>query len=154
LWQYNQRCSDLLLPGCYEVRNPLDLAVVAAGLMGSCFGFLWWNASPARIFMGDTGSLALGGAMAGIAICTQTELLLAVLAGLFVVITASVIIQVVSFKTTGKRVFLMSPLQHHFELRGWPEVLIVTRFWIVSGLFTGIGFVLFYTEWLGGGGVG
>ena len=92
--------------------------------------------------------------MAGIAICTHTELLLPVMAGLFVVITASVIIQVASFKATGKRVFLMSPLQHHFELTGWPEVLIVTRFWIVSGLFTGVGFVLFYTEWLGGGGVG
>jgi phospho-N-acetylmuramoyl-pentapeptide-transferase len=154
LWQYNQRCFEVILPNCYEVRNPLDLAVVAAGVMGSCFGFLWWNASPARIFMGDTGSLALGGAMAGIAICTQTELLLPVLAGLFVVITASVIIQVASFKTTGRRVFLMSPLQHHFELKGWPEVQIVTRFWIVSGLFTGLGFVLFYTEWLGGGGVG
>jgi phospho-N-acetylmuramoyl-pentapeptide-transferase len=154
LWQYNQRCAELVLPNCYEVRNPLDLAVIAAGVMGSCFGFLWWNASPARIFMGDTGSHALGGAMAGIAICTRTELLLPVLAGLFVVITASVIVQVASFKTTGKRVFLMSPLQHHFELKGWPEVLIVTRFWIVSGLFTGIGFVLFYTEWLGGGGVG
>ncbi len=154
LWQYNQRCADIVLPNCYEVRNPLDLAVIAAGVMGSCFGFLWWNASPARIFMGDTGSLALGGAMAGIAICTRTELLLPVLAGLFVAITASVIIQIASFKVTGKRVFLMSPLQHHFELKGWPEVLIVTRFWIVSGLFTGIGFVLFYTEWLGGGGVG
>jgi phospho-N-acetylmuramoyl-pentapeptide-transferase len=154
LWQYNQRCADFVLPNCYEVRNPLDLAVIAAGVMGSCFGFLWWNASPARIFMGDTGSLALGGAMAGIAICTRTELLLPVLAGLFVAITASVIIQIASFKVTGKRVFLMSPLQHHFELKGWPEVLIVTRFWIVSGLFTGIGFVLFYTEWLGGGGVG
>ena len=154
LWQYNQRCAEVVLPNCYEVRNPLDLAVIAAGVMGSCFGFLWWNASPARIFMGDTGSLALGGAMAGIAITTRTELLLPVLAGLFVVITASVIIQVASFKSTGKRVFLMTPLQHHFELKGWPEVLIVTRFWIVSGLFTGIGFVLFYTEWLGGGGVG
>jgi phospho-N-acetylmuramoyl-pentapeptide-transferase len=154
LWQYNQRCADFLLPNCYEVRNPLDLAVVAAGVMGACFGFLWWNASPARIFMGDTGSLALGGAMAGIAICTRTELLLPVLAGLFVVITSSVILQVASFKLTGRRIFLMSPLHHHFELKGWPEVLIVTRFWIVSGLFTGLGFVLFYTEWLGGGGVG
>jgi phospho-N-acetylmuramoyl-pentapeptide-transferase len=154
LWQYNQRCADFVLPNCYEVRNPLDIAVVAAGVMGSCFGFLWWNTSPARIFMGDTGSLALGGAMAGIAVTTRTELLLPVMAGLFVVITASVIIQVASFKTTGRRVFLMSPLQHHFELKGWPEVQIVTRFWIISGLFTGAGFVLFYTEWLGGGGIG
>jgi phospho-N-acetylmuramoyl-pentapeptide-transferase len=104
--------------------------------------------------MGDTGSLALGGAMAGIAVTTQTELLLPVMAGLFVAVTASVIIQVASFKTTGRRVFLMSPIQHHFELKGWPEVQIVTRFWIISGLFTGAGFVLFYTEWLGGGGIG
>jgi phospho-N-acetylmuramoyl-pentapeptide-transferase len=154
LWQYNQRCADFVLPNCYEVRNPLDMAVVAAGVMGSCFGFLWWNTSPAKIFMGDTGSLALGGAMAGIAITTRTELLLPVMAGLFVVITASVIIQIASFKTTGRRVFLMSPLQHHFELKGWPEVQIVTRFWIISGLFTGAGFVLFYAEWLGGGGIG
>jgi phospho-N-acetylmuramoyl-pentapeptide-transferase len=154
LWQYNQRCADFVLPNCYDVRNPLDLAVVAAGVMGTCFGFLWWNASPARIFMGDTGSLALGGAMAGIAISTRTELLLPVLAGLFVAITVSVIIQVASFKTTGRRVFLMTPLHHHFELKGWPEVQIVTRFWIISGLFTGLGFVLFYTEWLGGGGIG
>ena len=154
LWQYNQRCADFVLPNCYEVRNPLDMAVVAAGVMGSCFGFLWWNTSPAKIFMGDTGSLALGGAMAGIAVTTRTELLLPVMAGLFVVITASVIIQIASFKTTGRRVFLMSPLQHHFELKGWPEVQIVTRFWIISGLFTGAGFVLFYTEWLGGGGIG
>jgi phospho-N-acetylmuramoyl-pentapeptide-transferase len=154
LWQYNQRCADFVLPNCYEVRNPLDMAVVAAGVMGSCFGFLWWNTSPARIFMGDTGSLALGGAMAGIAVTTRTELLLPVMAGLFVVITASVIIQIASFKTTGRRVFLMSPLQHHFELKGWPEVQIVTRFWIISGLFTGAAFVLFYAEWLGGGGIG
>jgi phospho-N-acetylmuramoyl-pentapeptide-transferase len=154
LWQYGNGCAQVHLENCYAVRNPLDLAVVAAGLLGSCFGFLWWNASPAQIFMGDTGSLALGGAMAGLALCTQTELLLVILAGLFVVITLSVIIQVASFKATGKRVFLMTPLQHHFELKGWPEVTIVIRFWVISGLLTGIGFALFYAEWLGGGALG
>ncbi len=154
LWQYGNGCAQETLANCYEVRNPLDLAIVAAGLLGSCFGFLWWNASPAKIFMGDTGSLALGGAMAGLAISSRTELLLIVTAGLFVAITLSVIIQIASFKLTGRRVFLMSPLQHHFELKGWPEVTIVIRFWIVSGLLTSLGFALFYGEWLGGRAVG
>jgi phospho-N-acetylmuramoyl-pentapeptide-transferase len=150
LWQYGNGCAQQTLANCYEVRNPLDLAIVAAGLLGSCFGFLWWNAAPAKIFMGDTGSLALGGAMAGLAISSRTELLLIVTAGLFVAITLSVIIQIASFKLTGRRVFLMSPLQHHFELKGWPEITIVIRFWIVSGLLTSLGFALFYGEWLGG----
>lgn len=137
VWQYGQSCANILTasnPGCYEVRDPLDLAIVAAALMGACFGFLWWNTSPAKIFMGDTGSLALGGALAGLAICSRTELLLALLGGLFVLITLSVIIQVGSFRLTGKRVFRMAPLQHHFELKGWSEVLIVVRFWIIQGV--------------------
>ncbi len=154
LWQYGNGCAQVVAANCYETRNPLDLAVVAGGLLGACFGFLWWNTSPAKIFMGDSGSLALGGAMAGLAVMTQTEVLLILLAGLFVIITASVIIQVASFKLTGKRVFLMSPLHHHFELKGWPEVTIVVRFWIISGLLTGLGFALFYAEWLGGGVLG
>jgi phospho-N-acetylmuramoyl-pentapeptide-transferase len=116
--------------------------------MGSCFGFLWWNASPAKIFMGDTGSLALGGALAGLAITSRTELLLVPLAGLFVLITLSVIIQVGSFKLTGKRVFRMAPLQHHFELTGWGEVTIVIRFWIIAGLFVAGGLGVFYGEWV------
>ena len=119
IWQFNQYCAvQRRAPQCYEVRDPLDLAVVAAALIGACFGFLWWNASPAKIFMGDTGSLALGGALAGLAILTRTELLLVILGGLFVIITLSVILQVGSFKLTGKRVFRMAPLQHHFELLG------------------------------------
>lgn len=117
---------------------------------GACFGFLWWNASPAKIFMGDTGSLALGGALAGLAITTRTELLIVILGGLFVMITLSVIIQVASFKTTGKRVFRMAPLQHHFELLGWAEVTIVIRFWIIAGLFVAFGLGLFYAEWVVG----
>jgi len=150
IWQSNQSCQ--FNPGikCYEVRDPRDLAVVAAALMGACFGFLWWNASPAQIFMGDTGSLALGGAMAGLAITTRTEFLVVILGGLFVIITLSVIIQVGFFKLTGRRVFRMAPLQHHFELAGWNEVTIVIRFWIVAGLFAALGIGVFYAEWVVG----
>jgi phospho-N-acetylmuramoyl-pentapeptide-transferase len=147
-WQSNNACEYRPGPQCYEVRDPRDLAVVAAAAMGACFGFLWWNASPAKIFMGDTGSLALGGVLAGLAITTRTELLLIILAGLFVMITLSVIIQVGSFKLTGKRVFRMAPLQHHFELAGWGEVTIVIRFWIIAGLLVGVGLGVFYAEWV------
>lgn len=150
IWQFNQNCQTNPSLKCYEVRDPHDLAIVAASLMGACFGFLWWNAAPAKIFMGDTGSLALGGAMAGLAITTRTELLLAILGGLFVIITLSVIIQVGSFKMTGKRVFRMAPLQHHFELLGWQEVTIVIRFWIVAGLCAALGLGIFYAEWVVG----
>ena len=151
IWQFNQNCQTNPGLKCYEVRDAHDLAVVAACGMGACFGFLWWNASPAKIFMGDTGSLALGGALAGLAITTRTELLIIILGGLFVMITLSVIIQVASFKATGRRVFRMAPLQHHFELLGWQEVTIVIRFWIISGLFVALGLGLFYAEWVVGG---
>jgi phospho-N-acetylmuramoyl-pentapeptide-transferase len=127
------------------------LAVVAAALVGACFGFLWWNASPAKIFMGDTGSLALGGALAGLAIVSRTELLLLVLGGLFALITVSVALQVAWFKATGgKRLFRMAPLQHHFELKGWAEVTIVIRFWIIAGMFVALGLGVFYAEWVVG----
>ncbi|WGW13309.1 phospho-N-acetylmuramoyl-pentapeptide-transferase [Saxibacter everestensis] len=151
-WQSNQSCQLISQAGkgCYEVRDPRDLAIVAAGMMGAAFGFLWWNTSPAKIFMGDTGSLAFGGAMAGLAILSRTEILLIVLGGLFVIITLSVIIQVGSFKLTGKRVFRMAPLQHHFELKGWAEVTIVVRFWIIAGLFVAAGLGMFYAEWVVG----
>ncbi|MET9322599.1 phospho-N-acetylmuramoyl-pentapeptide-transferase [Streptomyces sp. NPDC003038] len=151
VWQYQEACANaqtLTNPGaCFEVRDPLDLAVVASALMGACFGFLWWNTSPAKIFMGDTGSLALGGALAGLAICSRTELLVALLGGLFVLITMSVVIQVGSFKLTGKRVFRMAPLQHHFELKGWSEVLVVVRFWIIQGMCVIVGLGIFYAGW-------
>ncbi|MDT3400019.1 phospho-N-acetylmuramoyl-pentapeptide-transferase [Streptomyces sp. B1866] len=151
VWQYQEFCANagtLTNPSaCYELRDPLDLAVVAAALMGACFGFLWWNTSPAKIFMGDTGSLALGGALAGLAICSRTELLLALLGGLFVLITMSVIIQVGSFRLTGRRVFRMAPLQHHFELKGWSEVLVVVRFWIIQGMCVIVGLGVFYAGW-------
>ena len=152
IWQSNQSCQFNPGVNCYEVRDPRDLAVVAAALMGACFGFLWWNASPAKIFMGDTGSLALGGAMAGLAIITRTELLIVILGGLFVIITLSVIIQVGYFKMTGRRVFKMAPLQHHFELVGWDEITIVIRFWIIAGLFVAFGLGVFYAEWVVGAG--
>ncbi|MEU8464199.1 phospho-N-acetylmuramoyl-pentapeptide-transferase [Streptomyces sp. NPDC029003] len=151
VWQFQESCANaqtLTNPNaCFEVRDPLDLAVVASALMGACFGFLWWNTSPAKIFMGDTGSLALGGALAGLAICSRTEFLMALLGGLFVLITMSVVIQVGSFKMTGKRVFRMAPLQHHFELKGWSEVLVVVRFWIIQGMCVIVGLGLFYAGW-------
>ncbi|QYX80746.1 phospho-N-acetylmuramoyl-pentapeptide-transferase [Streptomyces akebiae] len=151
VWQFQESCANtqtLTNPSaCYEVRDPLDLAIVASALMGACLGFLWWNTSPAKIFMGDTGSLALGGALAGLAICSRTELLLALLGGLFVLITMSVVIQVGSFRLTGKRVFRMAPLQHHFELKGWSEVLVVVRFWIIQGICVIVGLGLFYAGW-------
>jgi phospho-N-acetylmuramoyl-pentapeptide-transferase len=151
IWQSNQNCAFNPGPKCYEVRDPLDLAVVASALTGACFGFLWWNASPAKIFMGDTGSLSLGGAMAGFALMTRTELLLLLTGGLFVMITASVILQVGYFKATkGKRIFRMAPLQHHFELLGWAEITIVVRFWILCGLFVMTGLGVFYWEWVTG----
>lgn len=151
IWQYNQSCAIVPGPACYEVRDPLDLAVVAAALTGACFGFLWWNAAPAKIFMGDTGSLSLGGALAGLAILTRTELLLLIVGGLFVLITLSVILQVGYFKATkGKRLFRMAPLQHHFELKGWAEVTIVIRFWIIAGLCVATGLGVFYAEWVAG----
>jgi phospho-N-acetylmuramoyl-pentapeptide-transferase len=148
IWQERNDCSNFLAPPCYSVRDPLDMAVVAAAVLGACFGFLWWNAPKAEIFMGDTGSLALGGVLAGLAICTKTQLLLLLLGGLFVIITASVIIQVASFKTTGKRVFKMSPLHHHFEMIGWSDTTIVIRFWLICGLCIALGLGLFYAEWL------
>jgi phospho-N-acetylmuramoyl-pentapeptide-transferase len=150
VWQRAQSCALELAPKCYEVRDPIDLAIIAAALAGACFGFLWWNAAPARIFMGDTGSLALGGAIAGLAILSRTQLLYVLLGGLFVLITLSVMIQVGFFKMTRRRVFRMAPLQHHFELAGWNEVTIVIRFWIIAGLFVAAGLAAFFGEWIAG----
>ncbi|MFV2019762.1 phospho-N-acetylmuramoyl-pentapeptide-transferase [Micromonospora sp. LOL_023] len=149
-WQYRHWCADpnYTAQYCYEVRDPLDIALIAGAAAGACVGFLWWNTSPARIFMGDTGALGLGGLIAGMAMATRTVLLLLIIGGLFVIITMSVVIQIISFKTTGKRVFRMSPLQHHFELAGWSEVNIVVRFWIIAGIGVAIGLGLFYSEFL------
>jgi phospho-N-acetylmuramoyl-pentapeptide-transferase len=153
IWQYNQSCAYLSSAGpkCYEVRDPYDLAVVAVALAGACFGFLWWNAEPAKIFMGDTGSLSLGGALAALAIFTRTELLLLILGGLLVIEVMSVILQVGFFKATkGRRLFKMSPIHHHFELLGWAQVTIVMRFWIIAGLCVAGGIGIFYAEWVAG----
>lgn len=144
LWQYGQNCAVSLSKGCYAVRDPLDLAIVAASVMGACFGFLWWNASPARIYMGDTGSLALGGAFAGLAICSRTELLAVLIGGLFLMELLSVVLQVGSYKLRRKRIFKNSPIHHHFELMDWPEITITIRFWIIAGLCVALGLGVFY----------
>ncbi|TAM89900.1 MAG: phospho-N-acetylmuramoyl-pentapeptide-transferase [Jatrophihabitans sp.] len=155
--QYRNQCGTNPVGGCYTVRDPLDVALVAAAAMAACFGFLWWNASPAQIFMGDTGSMALGGLMAGLAVVTHTELLLAVLGGLFAAVTLSDVIQIGWFKITrirtgtGRRVFRMAPLHHHFELGGWEETTIIVRFWIMSGLAVAFGMGLFYADFIGNG---
>ncbi|MET3769571.1 phospho-N-acetylmuramoyl-pentapeptide-transferase [Marisediminicola sp. UYEF4] len=156
-WQFQQSCVELAVLGvdapnlykCYEVSYPLDLATIAAAIVGSLIGFLWWNTSPAQIMMGDTGSFAIGGALAALAILSRTELLLLFIGGLFLVTTGQVIVQRIYFKLTkGKRIWQASPLHHHFEMKGWAEVTIVVRFWIISGLFVATGVGLFYAEWL------
>ena len=142
-WSINENIT-----ACYSTRDPLDLAIFSTALIGALAGFLWWNASPARIFMGDTGSLALGGAVAGLSILTNTEFLAIIVGGLFVVITMSDVIQISVFKATRKRVFRMAPLHHHFELKGWQEVTIVIRFWLIAALFAITGAGIFYAEWV------
>ena len=150
IWQSYQRCGSALQiqAGCYDVRDPRDLAIFCAAIVGACLGFVWHNTSPAKIFMGDTGSLALGGAFAGVSILSQTELLSLFIGGLFLLEIISDVIQIGCFKLTGKRVFRMAPLHHHFELKGWKEVTIVVRFWLIQIIFAAIGVGLFYTEWL------
>ena len=131
----------------YGVAGALDLAIVAAAVVGAAAGFLWWNAAPARIFMGDTGSQALGGVLAALALLTNTHLLLLLLGGLYVLVTASVILQVFSFRVFGRRIFRMAPLHHHFELAGWPETTVIIRFWIISGMMVAAGVGIFYADW-------
>jgi phospho-N-acetylmuramoyl-pentapeptide-transferase len=130
--------------GIAYLRGEPDLAVLAASLTGGCIGFLWYNTHPAEVFMGDTGSLALGAGLAGLAVATGTEILLLLVGGLFVVEALSVMIQVVSFRYFHKRVFLMTPIHHHFELKGWSETKIIVRFWMISALLAAAGFTLFY----------
>jgi phospho-N-acetylmuramoyl-pentapeptide-transferase len=150
-WQFLHWCSDPSTGSrfCYPATDPLEAALIAAAAAGACLGFLWWNTSPARIIMGDTGSMALGGLIAGQAVVTRTILLLPLIAALFVIITMSRIIQYVSFKTTGNRVFRMSPLHHHFEMVGWSEVNIVVRFWIIAGFGVVISLGILYADFLG-----
>jgi phospho-N-acetylmuramoyl-pentapeptide-transferase len=134
--------------GLYGIPQGLDLALVAASMVGACAGFLWWNAAPARIFMGDTGSLAIGAGLATLALLTNTQLLLPVIGGIYVLETLSVIIQVASFRLFGRRVFRMAPLHHHYELLGWPETTVIIRFWILAGLVTAMAVGIFYADYL------
>ena len=157
--QFRHLCSSPPVdsPGCYLFppnASPQDLAIVAAATMGAVAGFLWWNAPPARIFMGDTGSLSLGGTLAALALFTNTQLLLVVLGGLYVVEVLSVIVQVASFHFLHRRVFKMAPIHLHFELSEWPEFTVIVRFWILAGLAVAFGLGLFYAEFLARGGAG
>jgi phospho-N-acetylmuramoyl-pentapeptide-transferase len=140
-WQYRHFAI-------YHVHDALDLALAAVALAGACLGFLWWNAAPARIFMGDTGSLAIGSGLAALCLLMNLDLLLPIIGGLFVIETLSVVIQVVSFQFFGRRVFLMAPVHHHFELLGWPETTVIVRFWILAGLFAALGLGIFYGDFL------
>lgn len=151
-WQAQQACgavADALQPACYDTRDPFDLAIVSASFIGALVGFLWWNAPKAQVFMGDVGSMAIGGVIAAMAILTRTELLLVLIAGVYVIASGSVILQRLYFKLTrGRRLFLMSPLHHHLEMRGWSEVTIVVRLWVIAGMLAVSGVGLFYVEWL------
>ena len=121
------------------IENVGEVSIFCGSIMGSCLGFLWFNAPPAKIFMGDTGSLALGGSLGAISITAKHEIVLAIIGGLFVLETTSVVIQVISYKLTGKRIFRMAPIHHHFEKKGWAESTIVIRFWIISIILALIG---------------
>ena len=156
-WKFNQACDVTnIAPNCYNTRDPLDLAVIAAAVVGALIGFLWFNTNPAQIFMGDSGSLGLGGALAALAILSRTEVLLVLVGGLFAISAGSVILQRGVFKLsrtftgTPRRIFLNSPLHHHFEEKGWNEVTVVVRFWIICGLLVMAGIGLFYVEWIYG----
>jgi phospho-N-acetylmuramoyl-pentapeptide-transferase len=152
-WQFNQSCAAALdaanQPACYDTRDPMDLTIIAASFVSALVGFLWWNAPKAKVFMGDVGSMAIGGVIAALSILGHTELLTVVTAGLFILGPVSVILQRVYFKATrGKRLFLMSPFHHHLEFLGWPEITIVVRLWIIAGILAVTGVGLFYVEWL------
>ncbi|MEV6431825.1 phospho-N-acetylmuramoyl-pentapeptide-transferase [Nocardia sp. NPDC051463] len=147
-WQYYHACAIKPEAGCYNVRDPLDLALVCAAGAAACVGFLWWNAAPAKIFMGDTGSLALGGMLAGLSITTRTELLMVVIGALFVAEAASVVLQVAVYRTTRNRLFKMAPFHHHFELSKWAETTVIIRFWLLAAIASAVGLGLFYSEYL------
>ena len=140
-WQYRHF-------SIYHVGDALDLALASVALAGACLGFLWWNAAPAKIFMGDTGSLSLGSGLAALCLLMNLDLLLIIIGGLFVIETLSVVMQVISFRVFHRRVFLMAPIHHHFELRGWPETTVIVRFWILAGLFAALGLGIFYGDFL------
>lgn len=152
-WQFRNSCDVTVEPGCFAVRDPLDLAILAVAGFGACAGFLWWNAAPAKIFMGDTGSLALGGLVAGLSVTSHTELLMVIIGALFVIEAASVVIQVLVFRTRGTRFFRMAPFHHHFENGGWAETTVVIRFWLLTAMACMVGMALFYSDWLAASGV-
>jgi phospho-N-acetylmuramoyl-pentapeptide-transferase len=133
-------------PG-HRPESRLDLAIVGAALIGAAIGFLWYNAWPAEVIMGDTGSMAIGGALAAMAIFTKTIVLLLLIGGIFAIEALSVIVQVISFKYWGRRVFLIAPIHHHFEMKAWSETKIMVRFWIVTAILCAIGFALFYRDY-------
>jgi phospho-N-acetylmuramoyl-pentapeptide-transferase len=152
-WQFRHWCGDIHssvynVNTCYQVRDPLEIALIAGAAAGALLGFLWWNASPARVFMGDTGSMAIGGLVAAMGMATRTELLLPIIGMLYVIETVSVIMQIISFRGFHRRIFRMTPLHHHFELAGWSEVNIVIRFWIISGIGVAVALGLFYADFL------
>jgi phospho-N-acetylmuramoyl-pentapeptide-transferase len=131
-----------------QTAQALDMAIVAAAMFGACAGFLWWNAAPAQIIMGDTGSLAIGGAMAGLALLTRTALLLPILAGLPVIETLSVVAQVIAYRGFRRRVLRMAPIHHHFELGGWSEFTVTVRFWLFAGICVALAIGIFYADFL------
>ena len=132
----------------YRVSSALDLGLCAVALAGACLGFLWWNAAPARIYMGDTGSLAIGAGLAALCLLMNLDLLLPIIGGLFVIETVSVILQVFSFRVFKRRILKMAPIHHHFEILGWPETTVIVRFWILAGLFAAFGLGIFYADFL------
>jgi phospho-N-acetylmuramoyl-pentapeptide-transferase len=142
-WQFRHPAVYHVLPA-----GALDLAIVSAAMLGACLGFLWWNAAPAQVFMGDVGSLALGAAMAGLSLLTNTILLLPLLGGLYVFETLSVIAQVISFRVFHRRVLRMAPIHHHFEVGGWPEFTVIVRFWLLGGLLVALGLGFFYADFI------
>ena len=157
-------CSALVVIGFWQFRHPkiyevvhashaLDLALIAAGMVGACAGFLWWNAAPARIFMGDVGSLAIGAGVAALCLMMSIDLLLPIIGGLFVMETLSVMLQVGSFRLFRRRIFRMAPVHHHFELGGWPETTVIIRFWILAGMCTALALGLFYYDFISLGGI-
>ncbi len=133
----------------FDVSYGIDIGVMCGATIAACIGFLWWNTAPAEIFMGDTGSFGLGGLIAAVAIILKQEILLVIVGGLFVIETLSVIIQVIGYKASKKRVFKMAPLHHHFELMGWAEIKVIIRFWIIGSLFAGLGFFMYYLKFIG-----
>jgi len=140
-------------PEQYQISHALDLAVVAAAMVGACAGFLWWNAAPARIFMGDTGALAIGAGVAALVLTLNVQLLLPIVGALYVTESLSVILQVGSFRLFKRRLFRMAPIHHHFELGGWPETTVIIRFWLLAGACAAIALGLFYADFIGIGGL-